>query len=79
MTHGNKRQGNTTLFAAPEVGTGLVIHEGLLRPRHQEFLLNKGLKTRYADSISYLTPRKVSRSFPGASRPANRAAGKCRY
>jgi Transposase and inactivated derivatives len=43
MTHDYKRNGTTTLFAALEVATGLVIGECLPQHRHSEFL--KFLKT----------------------------------
>jgi DDE superfamily endonuclease len=38
MTHDYKRNGTTTLFAALEVLTGLVIGQCLPRHRHSEFL-----------------------------------------
>ncbi len=38
MTHDYKRYGTTTLSAALNVATGHVIHEGMPRHRHQEFL-----------------------------------------
>jgi hypothetical protein len=38
MTHDYKRNGTTTLFAAPDVLTGKVIGQCLPRHRHEEFL-----------------------------------------
>ena len=38
MTHDYKRNGTTTLFAALDVLTGMVIGQCLPRHRHQEFL-----------------------------------------
>jgi hypothetical protein len=38
MTHDSKRNGTTTLFAAPDVKTGEVIGECLPRHRAKEFL-----------------------------------------
>lgn len=38
MTHDYKRNGTTTLFAALNVATGMVLHECMPRHRHQEFL-----------------------------------------
>ena len=38
MTHDYKRNGTTTLFAALDVLTGVVIGQCLPRHRHQEFL-----------------------------------------
>ena len=38
MTHDDKRHGTSTLFAALNVLTGMVIGECLPRHRHREFL-----------------------------------------
>lgn len=38
MTHDYKRHGTTTLFAAMNVATGVVVHDCMPRHRHQEFL-----------------------------------------
>lgn len=38
MTHDHKRNGTTTLFAAPNVLDGSVIGENMERHRHQKFL-----------------------------------------
>ena len=38
MTHDYKRHGTTTLFAALDVLTGMVIGQCLPRHRHQEFV-----------------------------------------
>src|SRR5215211_6073328 len=49
MTHDDKRHGTTTLFAALDVATGMVLGTCMKRHRHQEFLRFLGVIDRNTD------------------------------
>ena len=61
MTHDYKRHGTTTLFAALDVLTGMIISQCQSRHRHQEWL--KFLKT-----IDRQVPKDLDPSDPGQLR-----------
>ena len=54
MTHGHKRNGTTTLFAALDTVTGKIISDCRPRHRHQEFLAFLKLIERQVPSDLYV-------------------------